>query len=109
MSLCRKISNKLQSALAEVNSTAEEVLSSMTTVKAHAAEASSHAFYCAKLKKYYKLQVFILIFPSERGLSIAIFSSTCVLDHLQISNPSFTHARSLVIDRHTFEDGPSLS
>ena len=36
---------------------AEEVLSSMSTVKAHAAEDSAHAAYCYRLKKFYTLQV----------------------------------------------------
>jgi ATP-binding cassette subfamily B (MDR/TAP) protein 9 len=54
---CRKLSKKVQTELAEANSVAEEVLSSMTTVKAHAAEDSALAAYCFRLKKFYTLQV----------------------------------------------------
>ena len=55
--LCRKLAKKVQTELAEANSVAEEVLASMTTVKAHAAEDSAHAAYCFRLKKFYSLQV----------------------------------------------------
>ena len=47
----------MQTELAEGDGVAEEVLSSMSTVKAHAAEDSAHAAYCYRLKKFYTLQV----------------------------------------------------
>lgn len=52
----RKLSKKVQTELAEANSVAEEALSSMTTVKAHAAEDSTQAAYAAKLRRFYTLQ-----------------------------------------------------
>ena len=55
--LCRKLSKDVQTELAGANSVAEEVLSSMTTVKAHAAERSAQAAYCYRLKLFYTLQV----------------------------------------------------
>ncbi|KFM26191.1 ATP-binding cassette sub-family B member 9 [Auxenochlorella protothecoides] len=53
----RKLSKRVQSELAEANSVAEEALSSMTTVKAHAAEDSTRAAYAAKLARFYSLQL----------------------------------------------------
>ncbi|EFN54348.1 hypothetical protein CHLNCDRAFT_36050 [Chlorella variabilis] len=47
---------QVQTELAEANSVAEEALSSMTTVKAHAAEDSTMAAYAAKLTRFYHLQ-----------------------------------------------------
>ena len=52
----RRMSKKVQTELAEANSVAEEALSSMTTVKAHAAEDSTLAAYAAKLRRFYVLQ-----------------------------------------------------
>lgn len=52
----RKLSKKVQSELAEVNSVAEEALGSMPTVKAHAAEASTEVAYYRKLMGFYSLQ-----------------------------------------------------
>lgn len=47
----------MQTELANANSVADEVLSSMTTVRAHAADDSAKAAYHAKLLKFYSLQV----------------------------------------------------
>ena len=47
----------MQTELANANSVADEVLSSMTTVRAHAADDSAKAAYRAKLLKFYALQV----------------------------------------------------
>lgn len=52
----RKLSKKVQTELAEANSVADEALSSMTTVKAHAAEDSTLAAYAAKLRRFHLLQ-----------------------------------------------------
>lgn len=52
----RRMSKKVQTELAEANSVAEEALSSMTTVKAHAAEDSTLVAYAAKLHRFYVLQ-----------------------------------------------------
>lgn len=49
----------MQTELAEANSVAEEVITSMPTVKAHAAELSASASYTARLAKFFKLQVTI--------------------------------------------------
>ena len=58
----------MQTELANANSVADEVLSSMTTVRAHAADDSAKAAYRAKLLKFYALQVwphsFVLYFGS---------------------------------------------
>ena len=51
----RRMSKAVQSELAEANSVAEEALSSMTTVKAHAAEEGVMAAYAAKLQRFYHL------------------------------------------------------
>lgn len=56
---CRKLAKKVQTELAEANSVAEEVITSMPTVKAHAAELSASASYSARLAKFFKLQVFV--------------------------------------------------
>ena len=54
---CRKLSKKVQTSLADANGVADEVLASMTTVKAHAAEASANKTYADRLHKFYILQV----------------------------------------------------
>ena len=53
----RKLVVKVQTELAEANSVAEEALSSMPTVKAHAAEDSAFAAYHSRLRTFYTLQV----------------------------------------------------
>ena len=53
----RKLAKQTQTELANANSVADEVLSSMTTVLAHAAADSAKAAYHAKLLKFYSLQV----------------------------------------------------
>ena len=53
----RKMSKKVQSKLAEANSVADEALSTMTTVKAHAAEGSTRMAYASKLKEFYSIQL----------------------------------------------------
>jgi len=52
----RQLQVDIQSALAEANTVAEEMLSSMTTVKAHAAEGSANDSYVGQLQEVYKLQ-----------------------------------------------------
>eukprot|EP00798_Chlamydomonas_sp_ICE-L_P013716 gene13716-19611_t len=52
-----EISKKVQSELADANGVAQEMLGSMPTVKAHAAEASSEIIYASMLEKFYKLKV----------------------------------------------------
>lgn len=51
----RKLSKKVQSELAAANSVAEEALSTITTVRAHAAEGSMKAAYSARLQSFYAL------------------------------------------------------
>ena len=53
----RKLSKKVQSALADANAVAEETLSAMPTVRAHAAQDGARAAYSAKLDVFYGLQV----------------------------------------------------
>jgi ATP-binding cassette subfamily B (MDR/TAP) protein 9 len=53
----RALSKRVQTALADANSVAEEVLSSMPTVAAHAAQDSAQDAYAAKLVAFYTLQV----------------------------------------------------
>ncbi len=47
----------MQTSLADANGVADEVLASMTTVKAHAAEASANKTYADRLHNFYILQV----------------------------------------------------
>ncbi|CAL8468414.1 g7954 [Coccomyxa elongata] len=53
----RELAKAVQKELADANTVAEESLSSMTTVRAHAAEDSARAAYQACLKKFYTLQL----------------------------------------------------
>ncbi len=53
----RELAKAVQKELADANSVAEEALSSMTTVRAHAAENSAKAAYQECLRKFYTLQV----------------------------------------------------
>lgn len=46
----------MQAALADANAVAEETLSAMPTVRAHAAQDSARAAYSAKLDVFYVLQ-----------------------------------------------------
>ncbi|KAG2494082.1 hypothetical protein HYH03_007724 [Edaphochlamys debaryana] len=52
-----RLAKKVQAELAAANGVAEEVLSTMTTVKAHAAQDSAEASYASKLGDFYRLQV----------------------------------------------------
>lgn len=54
--MCRTISKKTQKHLADANSVAEETLSTMTNVLAHAAQDSSKAAYGALLRSFYHAQ-----------------------------------------------------
>ena len=51
------LAKQVQTELAQANSVADEVLSTMTTVRAHAAADSAKAAYAVKLAKFYVLQV----------------------------------------------------
>ncbi|KAL6751648.1 hypothetical protein V8C86DRAFT_2773879 [Haematococcus lacustris] len=51
------LAKRVQAELAEANSVADEVLSSMTTVKAHAAQDSAEADYAVKLDKFFALLI----------------------------------------------------
>ena len=51
------LAKQVQTELAQANSVADEVLGTMTTVKAHAAADSAKAAYAVKLAKFYVLQV----------------------------------------------------
>ena len=53
----RKLSKKVQEVLAEANVVADECLSTMTTVKAHAAEASAEHDYGERLRAFTLLQL----------------------------------------------------
>ena len=53
----RRISKRTQKMLADANCVAEETLSTMTTVKAHAAQDSAKAGYGALLHRFYLAQV----------------------------------------------------
>ena len=55
--LCRMLAKQVQTELAQANSVADEVLGTMTTVRAHAAADSAKAAYAVKLAKFYILQV----------------------------------------------------
>jgi ABC-type multidrug transport system fused ATPase/permease subunit len=52
----RRLSKKVQAALAGANAVAEETLSAMATVRAHAAQDGARAAYSAKLDVFYGLQ-----------------------------------------------------
>ena len=51
------LAKQVQTELAQANSVADEVLGTMTTVRAHAAADSAKAAYAVKLAKFYVLQV----------------------------------------------------
>ncbi|PRW60050.1 ATP-binding cassette sub-family B member 9 [Chlorella sorokiniana] len=77
----RRLSKKVQTELAEANSVAEEALSSMTTVKAHAAEDSTMAAYAARLLRFYHLQrreaiAYGLYMSTNTFLSAAVVAAT---------------------------------
>ncbi|KAF5832896.1 hypothetical protein DUNSADRAFT_11046 [Dunaliella salina] len=51
------LAKNVQSELAAANSVADEVISSMTTVKAHAAQDSANAAYANKLERFFSLLI----------------------------------------------------
>lgn len=65
----RRLSKKVQTELAEANGVAEEVLSAMTTVRAHAAQDSAESAYSNKLHGFYVLQ-------KKEAIAYAAYSAT---------------------------------
>lgn len=57
MHACRELAKAVQTELAGANGVAEEALSSMVTVRSHAAEESTRAAYAQCLRAFYMLQV----------------------------------------------------
>ena len=57
MHACRELAKAVQTELAGANAVAEEALSSMVTVRSHAAEDSTRAAYAQCLRAFYMLQV----------------------------------------------------
>lgn len=68
----RNLSKKVQEVLAEANVVAEEVLSTMTTVRAHAAEESALDSYCARLRKFTHLQL-------KEAAAYSVYAFTTIL------------------------------
>ena len=58
--MCRELAKAVQNELAEANTVAEESLSSMATVRSHAAEDSARAAYQHRLRLFYRLCVRLL-------------------------------------------------
>ena len=70
----------MQTSLADANGVADEVLASMTTVKAHAAEASANKTYADRLHKFYILQVQMAASLQQHlpaYASLQAYGSTC--------------------------------
>lgn len=61
---CRMLAKQVQTELAQANAVADEVLATMTTVRAHAADDSAKAAYGVKLAKFYVLQVYLDYTPN---------------------------------------------
>ncbi|KAG2435284.1 hypothetical protein HXX76_007360 [Chlamydomonas incerta] len=74
-----RLSKRVQAELAAANGVAEEVLSTMTTVKAHAAQDSAEVAYAAKLADFYKLQV------AEAGLYTVYAAVNTFLPNLTLA------------------------
>eukprot|EP00887_Chlorella_sp_A99_P006350 scaffold3.g6350.t1 len=87
----RKMSKRVQTELAEANSVAEEALSSMTTVKAHAAEASTEAAYAGKLLRFYHLQF-------REAVAYALYMSTNTFLSSAVVAVVLFYGGSLVLD-----------
>ena len=64
----RELAKAVQNELAEANTVAEESLSSMATVRSHAAEDSARAAYQHRLHLFYKL----CVSQSQHALSQAV-------------------------------------
>ncbi|GAX81286.1 hypothetical protein CEUSTIGMA_g8718.t1 [Chlamydomonas eustigma] len=87
----QKLSKELRTELAEANAVAEEVLSAMSTVKAHAAQDSSEAAYHTKLESYSKVMIkqvlayclFAVIntfLPNALSAAVLFYGGTFVLE-----------------------------
>lgn len=89
----RKLSKKVQSALAEANGVAEEAISSMTTVKAHAAEQGACAAYAAKLAEYFALL-------TKEALAYAAYASAYTFLPSAVSAVVLFYGGTLVLHGH---------
>lgn len=68
----RKLSKNVQEVLAEANVVAEEVLSTMTTVKAFAAEDAAESSYAERLQKFAHLQL-------KEAAAYSVYAFTTIL------------------------------
>ncbi len=69
------LAKQVQTELAQANAVADEVLATMTTVRAHAADDSAKAAYAVKLAKFYVLQV-----PLKYSANLACLCLACPIN-----------------------------
>ena len=90
------LAKQVQTELAQANSVADEVLATMTTVRAHAADDSAKAAYGVKLAKFYILQVCMPLVCMPLPTHTARLPSPCSRSALVATT---TAARENVCDR----------
>lgn len=89
----RKLSKKVQTSLADANGVADEVLASMTTVKAHAAEASANKTYADRLHNFYILQI-------KQSVAYALYAMTNTFLPNSVAAVVLFYGGHLVLDGH---------
>ena len=86
----RTLSKNVQEVLAEANIVAEEVLSSMTTVKAHAAEDAAAASYAERLQRFAHLQL-------KEAAAYSVYAFTTILMPNSVAVVALFYVRSVII------------
>ena len=77
---CRMLAKQVQTELALANAVADEVLATMTTVRAHAADDSAKAAYAVKLAKFYVLQVHLKYSATWHMCALHVLSIAILAD-----------------------------
>ena len=74
------LAKQVQTELAQANAVADEVLATMTTVRAHAADDSAKAAYAVKLAKFYVLQVHLKYSATWHMCALHVLSIAILAD-----------------------------
>eukprot|EP00803_Ostreobium_quekettii_P008124 evm.model.scf_877.3 EVM.evm.TU.scf_877.3 scf_877:25850-35458(+) len=107
-----ELQKSILTELAKVNSSAEEALAAITTIRAHAAEASTEAFYVQGLARVFKLQVtqtlvycgyicFCALAPNATLIGVLFLGGHLVLEGVL----SAGELVSFILYMQTFADG----
>ncbi len=98
------LAKQVQTELAQANAVADEVLASMTTVRAHAADDSAKAAYAVKLAKFYVLQVHLKYSANLAYLCLAcpVNCHTCRCEPKKAGTDPQSHSQGISLVRVVF-------